>query len=232
MKGRWDSIDLPRHAYYDYYVTGQNVLVLATLNKGKIAEYREILQPYKKLVLKSLDEVVANAEAIKNIETADTYQKNALLKARAAFLAGKLPALSDDSGLEVDALEGRPGVLSARYGSAASGETKDAANIRKLLTELKGVPKKERTARFTCTTVFFSEGIVATATGTLDGSILEIPRGQNGFGYDPVFLVKGTDRSLAEIEASEKNRISHRARALQALLTELKDKGIDFAHFA
>lgn len=200
--------------------------MLGSLNKGKIAEYRSLFKDYPNIEFKTLPELVFNVSSLKEAEKGQTYYDNAFFKGKLSHFAAKVPTISDDSGLEVDALGGRPGVFSDRYAEPRKDETKDAANVRKLLEELKGVPKEKRTARFTCTTLFFVEGVVLQATGTLEGSILEVPRGTMGFGYDPIFLVKGTDKSLAEMTLEEKNKISHRANALHALMSEVKNKGI------
>lgn len=200
--------------------------MLASLNAGKIKEYRSLFEEYPDLKFKTLPELVFNVSSLKEAETGKTYHENAFNKGRLAHLAAKVPTISDDSGLEVDALEGRPGVFSDRYSEPRPGETKDAANIRKLLEELKGVPKEKRTARFVCTLVFFVEGVVLTATDTLEGQILEAARGSNGFGYDPAFLVKGTDKSLAEMTLEEKNKLSHRAKAFRSMISQIHDKGI------
>lgn len=203
-----------------------NIIMLGSLNKGKIHEYAELLKAYPTIDFKTLPELVFNVSSLKEAEKGKTYYDNAFSKGRLAHLAAKYPTLSDDSGLEVDALSGRPGVFSDRYAQPGKDETKDMANVRKLLEELKGVPKEKRTARFVCCTVFLIEGVVLTATETLEGSILEVPRGGNGFGYDPIFLVKGSDKALAEMTLDEKNKISHRAKALHAIMTQIKDKGL------
>lgn len=203
-----------------------NIIMLGSTNHGKIVEYKELFKEVPHLEFKSLDEIVFNPKSLEEAETGKTYYENAFLKGRLAFMASKFPTISDDSGLEVDALNGRPGVLSNRYAVPRTGESKDAANIKKLLEELKDVPKEKRTARFVCTTVFFVEGVALTSTETMEGSILEAPRGSNGFGYDPIFLVKGTDKSLAEMSLEEKNRVSHRGKALRALIAQIKEKNV------
>lgn len=207
-----------------------SVIMLASNNAGKLREYRSLLKDYLGLELRALDEVVSNATRLERVETGSTYAENALLKGRLAHLAAKLPTLSDDTGLEVDALGGRPGVFSDRYAIPRDGESKSTANVRRLLEELKDVPKEKRTARFVCATYFFAEGTVLSATASLEGSILELPRGAYGFGYDPIFLIKGTNLSLAELSLEEKNRISHRAKALRELMTQITTKGIKFVH--
>ena len=205
-----------------------NIIMLGSLNKGKLTEYKALFKELPELNFKALDEIVFNVTSLREAETGKTYEENAFKKGQLAHLAAKYPTISDDSGLEVDALEGRPGVFSDRYsvGEEKPGEARDAANVRKLLAELKSVPKEKRTARFVCTTLFFVEGVVLKSTGTVEGSILETPRGTHGFGYDPVFLVKGTDKSMAEMAMDEKNRISHRAKAFHELMAQIKSKGV------
>ena len=148
-------------------------------------------------------------------ETGATLEENALLKARAALAFAGLPAIADDTGLEVDALDGAPGVHAARY--SGPGATY-ASNVAKLLRELHGVPPVNRTARFTTVCVaVWPDGRELHAEGSLEGVITEEPRGEQGFGYDPVFQPAGESRTYAELSDAEKNAISHRARAVRAL---------------
>ena len=203
-----------------------NIIMLASTNHGKITEFASLFKAYPHLQLKGVEELVFNIRSLRGAENGNNYYENAYNKGRLAHLAAKYPTLSDDSGLEVDALDGKPGFHSDRYATPKSSETKDQANVRKLLEELKGVPKEKRTARFVCTLVFFVEGVVLTTTETMEGTILEAPRGENGFGYDPVFLVKGTDKSLAEMDTEEKNKISHRSKALKNMLTLIQEKEV------
>ncbi|MBI2399995.1 MAG: XTP/dITP diphosphatase [Deltaproteobacteria bacterium] len=186
-------------------------VVLATKNTGKAKEIGRILEGSGVEII-SL-EGFANVELPP--ETGKTMEENALLKARAAAEATGLPALADDSGLEVDYLGGAPGVYSARY----SGEkATDEENWKKLLRELEGVEAEKRTARFRCALalVGFDENEYLFE-GVFEGVIAEAPRGKNGFGYDPVFIPLGSGRTAAELAPDEKNRISHRANALEAL---------------
>ena len=202
-----------------------NIIMLASLNQGKIHEYQQLFKEFPNIEFKSLPELVWNVSSMKEARKArPTMTMPSRGKTRPS--CGEGPYFSDDSGLEVDALGGKPGVFSDRYSQPGPGETKEQSNIKKLLSELKGVPKEKRTARFVCTTVFFIEGVVLTATETLEGSILEVPRGTHGFGYDPVFLLNGSDRSLAELSMDEKNKISHRGKALRAIMQQIHDKGI------
>lgn len=142
------------------------------------------------------------------------YTRNAILKAIEASRTSGLPALADDSGLEVDALDGRPGVMSARYGGA---DITDRQRIDLLLSELQGVPDERRTARFRCVVaIALPTGEVHTSEGVLEGRIANAPRGESGFGYDPVFLLPDRGLTLAEVSPEVKNTISHRARAVRA----------------
>jgi XTP/dITP diphosphohydrolase len=159
-------------------------------------------------------------------ETGLTFVENAILKARNAAQHTGLPAIADDSGLEVDALEGAPGIYSARYsGADSSGEgATDRRNLEKLLIDLKDVPEAERTARFQCLMVYMDHGTDPTpiiCQGTWEGRILFEPVGENGFGYDPVFFVPSEGCSAAQLPAEVKNRLSHRGQALQELLQAL-----------
>lgn len=186
-------------------------VVLATRNRGKAFEIGRILEGSGVSII-SLWEY---PEVALPPETGKTMKENALLKARAVAKATGLPALADDSGLEVDCLDGAPGVYSARY----SGErATDEENFRKLLRELEGVPREKRTARFRCVIALVGfDDDEHLFEGVFEGEITEAPRGQNGFGYDPVFLVPFIGKTSAELTPDEKNRISHRAKALEAL---------------
>ena len=185
-------------------------IVLATKNKGKIKEMRELLAPMNIEVLSLADFLpVDDAE-----ENGATFAENAMLKARFYFAHTGTPCLADDSGLEVDALGGRPGVYSARY----SGEdATDAANNAKVLREMEGIEKDKRTARFRCAMAFVGEGVELTTDGTCEGTLLTEERGQGGFGYDPIFYVPKFDRTLAEMSSEEKNSISHRGAAVRKM---------------
>lgn len=191
-------------------------VVLATGNAGKLRELRLLLAP-RGLTLLSQAEVGATSAA----ETGATFEENALLKARHVAAATGLPALADDSGLEVDALGGRPGVRSARY--AGEGAT-DAANCALLLRELEGLAAADRGARFRCVIAFVRSGDAATllAAGAWEGRIAHEPAGQGGFGYDPLFIPEGQMQTVAQMPEAAKNAVSHRARALQQLLALLQ----------
>lgn len=182
-------------------------LLIATHNPGKVAEYKSILADLP-VTLTYLDEV-GITEDVEETET--TFEGNALLKARHYSGLTGLWTWADDSGLEVDALDGRPGVLSARYGG--KGLT-DADRYRKLLGEMADVPEAQRSARFRCVVALVApDGQAATCDGRLEGRIAYEPKGSNGFGYDPIFYIPGFQCSLAELEKDVKNQISHRAEA-------------------
>lgn len=191
-------------------------LVIASNNKGKIAELADLLKPLGLTPVAQGELGVSEAE-----EPAVTFVENAILKARHAARITGLPALADDSGLAVDALGGQPGVRSARYaGQSASDED----NVRALLSALEGVPEEQRTAQFHCVLAYLRHADDPTPVichGRWPGQILEQPRGDGGFGYDPVFLVPETGTSAAELSREDKGRISHRGRALAQLLERL-----------
>lgn len=196
-------------------------LVIASRNRGKVDEYRELLQ----LSVNILS--LADFPDIPPIEeTGTTFRENALLKARVAAATGRI-ALADDSGLEVDYLHGAPGVFSSRY---AGPEQSDAANNRKLLKALHGVPLSERSARFRCViAVVTPEGKEFWGEGVCEGIITFKPRGTNGFGYDPLFLIPSLGKTFAELGPEVKNRISHRAHAMRAvrdILAHLLEDGV------
>jgi len=192
-------------------------IVLASSNKGKVREFNQLLATLDIMVRPQGEFNVEDAE-----ETGLTFVENAILKARNAAQHTGLPAIADDSGLEVDALNGAPGIYSARYaGTGAS----DQANLEKLLADLHGVPDAKRTARFQCLLVYMRHANDPTpliCQGTWEGRILAAPRGENGFGYDPVFFVPTHDCSSAELPADVKNSLSHRGRALRLLADALK----------
>jgi XTP/dITP diphosphohydrolase len=185
---------------------------VATGNAGKLAEMRALLHDLRQgLALRSL----AEFPALTLPPEGDSYRENAIGKARTVAAATGLPALGDDSGLEVEALGGRPGVHSARYGGPGLD---DAGRVALLLRELAQLPTEQRGARFVCEVALATpDGAVRTTRGVCEGTILAAPRGLGGFGYDPVFEPAGFDRSMAELPAAEKNALSHRGRALAAL---------------
>ena len=192
-------------------------LVIASNNKGKIAELTDLLSPLGLTPVAQGELGVGEAE-----EPAVTFVENAILKARHAARETGLPALADDSGLAVDALGGQPGVRSARY--AGAGAT-DADNVEALLEALKDVPEHERSAQFHCVLVYLRHADDPTPIichGRWPGQILTAPKGEGGFGYDPVFYAPEHDCSAAELTREQKGRISHRGRALASLLDQLK----------
>lgn len=192
-------------------------VVLASNNPGKLRELDAVLRPMGWELVAQGDLGVPETE-----ETGTTFEANALLKARHAAACTGLAALADDSGIEVDALDGRPGVYSARY---AGPQCDDEANNRLLLRELEGVPEEQRGARYQCVIA-----LVRTAEdpdplivrGAWEGRILEAPQGHNGFGYDPLFYVPTHGCASAELEPDVKNALSHRGAALRALVERLQ----------
>ena len=183
-------------------------IVIATRNKGKAREIDNILRglPVDVVTLEEYPSVLLPPE------TGETFRDNALAKARAVAVATGLPALADDSGLEVDALEGSPGVRSARY---AGERATDRENYELLLKEMKGVSPEKRGGRFRCALAYVEPGGVEEVfEGSFEGSISQSPKGAGGFGYDPVFIVPDRGVTVADLGPGEKDRISHRAKAL------------------
>ncbi len=192
-------------------------LMLATTNLGKVREFKTLLGQYKSLANLMLLTPTDWPEPLPEVEeTGATFAENARLKATALARATGLPALADDSGLCVDALDGEPGLHSARW---AGADATDADRNARLLERLSEVPQERRTARYVCVVSLASpDGRSIESEGTCGGVILEEARGANGFGYDPLFFVPEFGRTMAELTDAEKNRGSHRARALEALL--------------
>ena len=181
---------------------------MATQNQGKLKEFQQLS--------KGMDfEFIAIPGELQEMpeETGETFKENALIKARYVSEYFQMPALADDSGLEVDALNGNPGVYSARYSSSGS----DLDNCKKLLNHMTSVTKESRTARFKCCLLGFNEGETVFAEGTLEGEIAEEFKGERGFGYDPIFLLPKYNLHLAEMEKDEKNKISHRSKAFEVI---------------
>ncbi len=191
-------------------------VVLASGNRGKLAEIRALLADTGIELVPQSHWQVPDAD-----ETGTTFVENAIIKARHAAARTGLPAIADDSGLEVDALDGAPGVRSARFAGPGAD---DAANNRLLLERLAGRPAAERGARFRCVMVFLPAAdspAPLIREATWEGRIAEAPRGDQGFGYDPLFLPHGGDGSAAELPPEVKNRLSHRGQALRALVRAL-----------
>jgi len=191
-------------------------LVLATGNAGKLREMRAILAPWD-VDVRPQSEFTAGAAD----ETGLSFVENAILKARFAAIAAGLPAIADDSGLEVDALDGAPGILSARY---AGPRADDAANNTRLLAELESAPDAARHARYRCAMVYLRGPLDASPVvcqASWEGRIARLPRGSGGFGYDPLFLVGDGAVTAAELDPERKNRESHRGQALRALVAAL-----------
>lgn len=196
-------------------------LLLATRNPHKRREIQEILGHEF-----DVEDLSSHPEIPETIESGKTFAENAILKAVAVSKQSRDLVIADDSGLEVDALGGAPGIFSARYsGRSANNE----ANVAKLLGELArtGIPPEQREARFRCVMALAYEGkLLNTFEGTVEGKIAELPRGKEGFGYDPVFVPNGFDQTFAELPSSTKNRISHRGQALGKLKRYLRDSAI------
>lgn len=201
----------------------QTTIVLATRNAGKVRELADALAAFGLGVL-GLDAFPQIGEID---ETGETFEENALLKARTVAEATGHIAVADDSGLEVDALGGDPGVHSARYGDdweLLPGETRDQRNNRKILAAMKDVPENKRHIRFvSCMAACKPGGAETVVRGTWEGRLLSAPQGSNGFGYDPLFLDESIGRSAADLTRDEKNARSHRGNALRALLAAWPD---------
>ncbi|MBV6685436.1 XTP/dITP diphosphatase [Rossellomorea marisflavi] len=192
-------------------------VIIATKNRGKAKEFELMFKPYGYEVQTLLD--LPHIEDVE--ETGVTFEENAILKAETVAKELDCLVISDDSGLSIDALDGRPGVYSARY----AGEAKsDEANMEKVLSELEGVDEANRTARFHCVLAIAGPGRkTETVNGTCEGVILEEKRGSNGFGYDPIFFVPSLGKAMAELTPDEKRGISHRGHALDQLRERLSD---------
>jgi XTP/dITP diphosphohydrolase len=192
-------------------------VVLASGNAGKLREFSELLGPSGLALVRQSDLGIEPPP-----ETGATFLENALIKARNAARISGLPAIADDSGIEVDALGGGPGVYSARY---AGENASDEDNLAKLLTELEGVPRPARGARYRCVIVYVEHADdprPLVGDGTWEGEIIAARRGNGGFGYDPSFVPVGETRTVAEMSPAEKNAVSHRGQAMRAFLEQLK----------
>jgi XTP/dITP diphosphohydrolase len=195
-------------------------VVLASSNAGKLREFAELLGSSGFELARQSDFHIAPPP-----ETGATFLENALIKARNAASLAQLPAIADDSGIEVDALSGAPGVYSARY---AGEDASDAANLDKLLAALRDVPPGRRTARYRCVVVYVESAgdpRPLVGEGTWEGHIIDARRGSGGFGYDPSFVPRGDTRTVAEMPAAEKHALSHRGQALRAFLAQFTRTG-------
>lgn len=190
-------------------------LVIATKNAGKAREYRKMLAPHN-ITVKTL----ADFAPIAINENGTSFEENATIKAQTVMKNLNLPVMADDSGLVVDALDGAPGIHSARY----AGDHDDAANNAKLLRALAGIPDDRRTAHFHTTIVALKpDSAKLVANGRVDGRILHERRGDNGFGYDPLFFIDSLGKSMAELTADQKNAISHRGEALRDFMSQFPE---------
>ena len=187
--------------------------VFASRNRHKVVQVAELLPD---IDLLTLDDVAPGLELE---EPFDTFEENALVKARTVYLATGLPAIADDSGIEVDALDGAPGVRSARYAGEAAT---DADNNRKLIENLRDVPEDRRTCRYRCVAAYVAPGVELTASGSCEGRVVLEPRGTLGFGYDPHVVPEGDTRTMGEIPLEEKLQFSHRGRAFRKLAELLR----------
>lgn len=188
-------------------------LLIATNNPGKLREYQEILADLPVELVSPVDVGLA----LDPEETGSTFKENAIIKAQAFAQASGLLTLADDSGLEIDALNGEPGVYSARYGNTAKKDHE--GRYRLVLEKLADTPAEKRTARFKCVVALAAgEAVVGTADGAVEGVITFAPKGEGGFGYDPVFFVPEFERTMAELTSAEKNSISHRSRAVHTAM--------------
>ena len=211
----WRVIDLKGKIEMTELHQGEKI-VLASNNAGKVREINQLLASVQIEVVPQRDFNIPDA-----VEDGLSFVENAIKKARHASSLSGLPAIADDSGIEVDALNGAPGIYSARF---AGPDASDEANLQKLLERLTDIPEAKRTARFQCLMVYMRHAEDPTpliCQGTWEGRILFEPRGENGFGYDPVFYVPSHDCSSAELSPEVKNSLSHRGQALQKLLQEL-----------
>jgi XTP/dITP diphosphohydrolase len=204
-------------------------LLIATGNPGKAREFREMLGS-DGLVWHDLSEFTGD-KAVE--ETGRTFRANACLKASAYAQRYRMWALADDSGLEVDALGGSPGVKSARWAQVHDSGSGDADNNRLLLQQLESVPDERRTARFVCVLALADPAgrVMLTARDTVEGRMLHAPRGENGFGYDPLFFVESLGKTTAELDAAQKHAISHRGKALRRLRELMRRSGLVAENF-
>ncbi|PMD68302.1 XTP/dITP diphosphatase [Companilactobacillus nuruki] len=192
-------------------------IIIATKNPGKAREFKRVFND-QDFILKTLLDFPDFPEILEN---GTTFEENATLKAHAVMERFSLPTIADDSGLQVDALYGQPGIYSARY----AGDHNDAANNAKLLSELGGVPREKRTARFVSTLVFANPKNEhdLIVEGEVKGLIADFPEGDDGFGYDPLFYIPELDKTMAQLSVDQKNQISHRGHAIEKLEKQWQD---------
>lgn len=202
-------------------------LVLASTNRHKFEEFSELIKKYPPIHIEMADRYLRNTDKIGRVETFSNYLENASAKARLVNQGCHYPTLADDTGLEVLFLDGSPGIRSHRFAPPKAGMSQDQANRELLLEKMRG--QKNREARFVCELALVIEGILVSGRGEMTGSLLESPRGNAGFGYDSLFLPQGSDKTFAEMSSEEKNQISHRAKAMDALMVEVRKHGIVFA---
>lgn len=194
----------------------EKIIIFASSNPGKLKEVKAMLEEenIKIMYLKDFPKVD------EPIEDGNSFLENATIKAKYYYNHFKLPVLCDDSGLVVNALNGEPGIYSARYASKSVNQ--DLENMKKLLGKLKNI--KNRDAYFNCTIVYYDGNNFKNANGKLEGVIIDTPKGNNGFGYDPIFVPNGYDKTLAEMTSDEKNKISHRHNALMKMSNFIKNE--------
>ncbi len=201
-------------------------LVIATGNAHKTAEFREMLADYA-MVIDLTDPAFADLPEV--IEDGDTFEANSLIKSTTISQHTGGIVLADDSGLEVDSLDGAPGVISARYSGEGATDATNREKLLRVLAEKNFSDPADRRGRFRCVLTLTQNGErIGSWSGALEGTILDRELGDGGFGYDPIFKPKGCDQSLAEVSAAEKNAMSHRGRAVQALLTDLASGQVSF----
>lgn len=203
-------------------------LLIATKNAGKVAEFREILAPHGDAGGVTIEDLSSYPDAATVAEDGDTFLANACLKATGYARVAGTWALADDSGICVDALDGRPGIHSARWAEAHAFGNGDEDNKRLLRKQLRDVPEDQRTAHFACALALAdpTARIVLTAQGTLHGRVINAGRGRNGFGYDPIFWIEELGRTAAQLEPAEKHAVSHRGRAMLRLATLMREHGL------
>ena len=203
-----------------------SVIVFASENRHKFEELSALFGARPPLELIAAHRFIRNSAKLAQVEVHDTYLDNAVSKARVANHASHYPSLADDSGIEITALKGQPGVRSRRYAKPKPGESPDQANIARVLQELHDSP--DRSARMVCTLALVIEGIMLHASASLLGSIALEARGEQGFGYDSIFIPEGRTLTLSETSLEEKNTFSHRFNAVQALFKTFEHHGLIF----